>query len=485
MISSTYNSFYKLSNGDYVLINSLSGAIDTIGVEVKQFLDRIRKGDVPSRNEDYEPLYQFLEKRGYIYENRDSEWAKLLEIRDHVYRLQDTSVAGITFNVCTTYMCNLRCPYCYQGHEIHEKSHALTMTEIDKMFKAVDGILAMEKEKGRYQNATHRMMLYGGEPLLPTTRETVKEVVRRAVDEYGFRIYAITNGTFLHDYLDFFEQYKEEWDYFQISVDGPKSIHDRRRITAGGQGTFDRIVRNIDMALERGFRIALRTNINKDNVDHLEELVSFVEQKGWHEHPLFFWQISPVTDHYGDNLPNHLPEHKLLVALYEKFGDLEEFLEKYSVQLGTDLSMRTSRIRQAITSKDWVMNNPSDSCTSTPNTLPIFKECSAREHRFYAFGAEGAIYACPESVGRSEFAIGAFYPEFVINPIKHNMWDKDITDSEQCGTCSVSLFCGGGCAYSNLMRNGSITEPHCNYSHPTISTYVKRNEDIFLQVQHK
>ncbi len=29
------------------------------------------------------------------------------------------------------------------------------------------------------------------------------------------------------------------------------------------------------------------------------------------------------------------------------------------------------------------------------HSLPYFKECSAREQRFYAFGAEGLIYACP------------------------------------------------------------------------------------------
>ncbi len=36
------------------------------------------------------------------------------------------------------------------------------------------------------------------------------------------------------------------------------------------------------------------------------------------------------------------------------------------------------------------------------HSLPYFKECSAREQRFYAFGAEGLIYACPEAVGKPE-----------------------------------------------------------------------------------
>ncbi|MGR5913818.1 SPASM domain-containing protein [Bacillus pacificus] len=54
-----------------------------------------------------------------------------------------------------------------------------------------------------------------------------------------------------------------------------------------------------------------------------------------------------------------------------------------------------------------------------------------------------------------------------------------MTDSEQCSSCSISLFCGGGCAYANLMRNGAINKPYCNDSHQTISTYIKKNETAF------
>ncbi|MGR5874196.1 radical SAM protein [Bacillus pacificus] len=155
------------------------------------------------------------------------------------------------------------------------------------MFQAVDKILSMENERGRFENATHRMMLYGGEPLLPTTRKTVEQVVKRGIEEYGFRMYAITNGTFLHEFLDFLEPYKENWDYFQISIDGPKHIHDQRRITAGGTGTFDRIAANISLALERGFAVGLRTNVNKDNLAYVKELATFIEDQHWNTYPNF------------------------------------------------------------------------------------------------------------------------------------------------------------------------------------------------------
>ena len=239
------------------------------------------------------------------------------------------------------------------------------------------------------------------------------------------------------------------------------------------------IAANISLALERGFAVGLRTNVNKDNLAYVKELATFIEDQHWNTYPNFGWQVSPVTDHYGDNLPNHLPEHELLAEIYNIFGDLEEFMDKFNAKLGTDLNIRTSRIRQAIRTFDWEKVSELDSCSSVMHSLPYFKECSAREQRFYAFGAEGLIYACPEAVGKPETAVGSFFPEYNLDADKHAIWDQDITDSEQCSSCSISLFCGGGCAYANLMRNGAINKPYCNDSHQTISTYIKKNETAF------
>ncbi len=72
------------------------------------------------------------------------------------------------------------------------------------------------------------------------------------------------------------------------------------------------IAANISLALERGFAVGLRTNVNKDNLAYVKELATFIEDQHWNTYPNFGWQVSPVTDHYGDNLPNHLPEHELL-----------------------------------------------------------------------------------------------------------------------------------------------------------------------------
>lgn len=485
MIQSTYNFIHPVHNDSYILINSLSGAVDIVDSRTKQQLVMIEHFSIPDATPDELELMNFLKKRGYIFSDLTEERNMLFKVKGAMEQMTAKSPWGMTFNVCTTYACNLRCPYCYQGHEIHEDGRSLSDDEIDKMFEAINNIIQMEEDRGRFIGAKHRMVLYGGEPMLPGTRHAVEKIVDRAVNQYGFRMCAITNGTFLHQFLDIFQPYREQWDFFQISIDGPKSIHDNRRIMAGGQGTFDRIVQNVDLALERGFAVAVRTNVNKENVGYLPELASFIEQRGWNNIHHFGWQVTPVTNHFGEEMPDHLPEHEFLIALYELFGDLDTFVDKYNAKLGTVINMRTSRLRNAFGSFDWTKVAMMDGCTDSAITsVPHFKECSAREQRFYSFGTEGLIYACPDSVGRAETAIGTFYPQYELNREEHNKWNRGITDSEECTECSISLFCGGGCAYANLMRNGDITKPYCNYAFETIEAYLEQSKMMITSRSH-
>ncbi|MNJ68723.1 hypothetical protein D3C77_649930 [compost metagenome] len=75
--------------------------------------------------------------------------------------------------------------------------------------------------------------------------------------------------------------------------------------------------------------------------------------------------------------------------------------------------------------------------------------------------------------------IGTYYPKLVIDISRFNNWFQDITDSVKCRSCNVSLFCGGACAYNNLLQNKSINEPVCKNCHETIEEYIKSIEYKF------
>jgi uncharacterized protein len=63
---------------------------------------------------------------------------------------------------------------------------------------------------------------------------------------------------------------------FQISLDGPRAQHDRKRIRPGGLGTFDRIWENL-LALRRRpdrFHVTIRLHIDRDNLDTIPEVLA-------------------------------------------------------------------------------------------------------------------------------------------------------------------------------------------------------------------
>jgi len=62
---------------------------------------------------------------------------------------------------------------------------------------------------------------------------------------------------------------------FQISFDGPRELHDKKRIMAGGKGTFDQIWENL-LALRgvtRAFKVTVRVHVARDNVQAMEQFI--------------------------------------------------------------------------------------------------------------------------------------------------------------------------------------------------------------------
>jgi uncharacterized protein len=58
---------------------------------------------------------------------------------------------------------------------------------------------------------------------------------------------------------------------YQISFDGPREFHDRKRVLPGGKGTFDRIWRNVIgmRSVGRDFRVTVRLHVDRDNRNSL------------------------------------------------------------------------------------------------------------------------------------------------------------------------------------------------------------------------
>jgi uncharacterized protein len=119
---------------------------------------------------------------------------------------------------------------------------------------------------------------FGGEPLL--ARDIVEDIQQHAlglVDRYpemSFDAGMTTNGYFLTPEV-LTGLVELGVISYQITIDGARETHDRRRIQANGQGTFDRIWQNLleTRAVMKRFDILVRLHIDQDSVDEADEMI--------------------------------------------------------------------------------------------------------------------------------------------------------------------------------------------------------------------
>ncbi|MBI5364467.1 MAG: radical SAM protein, partial [Planctomycetes bacterium] len=166
--------------------------------------------------------------------------------------------------VMPTEACNFRCTYCYEDFALGRMEERV--------------VLALLRFLDRRLPNTERVDLswFGGEPLLAA--DVIRRVLRRAREHAHVELRSdiTTNAWKLSRALceELVDLGISSW---QISFDGPKEVHDRRRMRLGGQGTFDRVWRNVTAlrAVERDFDVRLRVHADKEN---LAELPRFLEQ---------------------------------------------------------------------------------------------------------------------------------------------------------------------------------------------------------------
>lgn len=92
----------------------------------------------------------------------------------------------------------------------------------------------------------------------------------------------------------------------QITLDGPREVHNHSRVhkDGPGTGTFDKIVENISHLLSARVRIHLRVNVTRINAPRLGELAQIARERRWDTYPHFKAYVAPV--HYPSKTP--LPE---------------------------------------------------------------------------------------------------------------------------------------------------------------------------------
>lgn len=228
---SAYNFIYDdLGKDQIVFYNSRTGALAVVHEDqYKQYKGFQEKG---KEIEDAEFLKNLL-KCGYLLPAEVDE--KFLIKTNMMQGRYNKNLLSLT--IAPTMACNFRCIYCFEkGHYGNSLMDGETQIALMNFIKShLDGVKNI--------NVTW----FGGEPLLGmSVIESLSEQIIALCEEKELQYQAgiITNGYLLTpENAEKLKKYNVR--YAQVTVDGPKEIHNERRPTVNGQGTYDVIMNNL------------------------------------------------------------------------------------------------------------------------------------------------------------------------------------------------------------------------------------------------
>ncbi len=449
-----------------LLVHGYSGAFDLVSRRVVAYLREREQTKSPK------PLYgewsddppvdradrwvpsaatlALLQRRGYLTGMTVDEEAEFFAAQAGTLHAASRARMPM-YVVMPTYDCNLRCGYCFQDHM---RTDAALAHLLRPMSTAIaDRIIAalpqfeLRHGIGPHNVSSRPFMFFGGEPLLAQSLSIVEYFIDKARAAGPATFAAVTNGTELHVFEHLLGPGKI--DGLQITLDGPPSRHDSRRIHADGSGSFEAIARNVSLALERGVRVNIRSNVDRTNIGDLPELATEFDQRGWTAFPNFSSYVEPVMD-TAFGTPGRRSQLFNSFELNAEIGQLRERFPAMAT-VGTRDDALTQRARR-IFARDG------------ETTMDMRASFCGAHSGMYILDAFGDVYACWERTGDKNIRIGWIDPsgslQFVAER-EQNWRQRTVVSNPTCRRCRFALYCGGGCAVLAEAANG--TTMHANY----------------------
>ncbi len=230
--------------------------------QLEKLLDELNKGEYTL--EEIQCIEKLMKKGILISDNQD-ELAEL-EFLENKTKYQTDQ---LNMMVVVTNACNFRCEYCVQEHEIKNLSS-----------NAEHNILEFIKNNAKIKrNIT--ISWFGGEPLLKFA--DIKRMLHKACqygDEYGCKITSdITTNGYLLNEQNIREMKQLNVKSIQITIDGDRELHNKRRYLAGAGETYDKIKENLIKVSEQNIFVILRINIDEKNVDTATNILSEIPEQ--------------------------------------------------------------------------------------------------------------------------------------------------------------------------------------------------------------
>ncbi len=341
---------------------------------------------------------------------------ELLETRNNRARI-------FSLHVEPTIQCQFECGYCFENGI--DRGQGMS----DEVFQQSVSWL------GQYLNnhpevEVLRVIFFGGEPLLR------KDIVKKSLVAYSqlaidrrleYMTEIITNAELLtEDIARVLSGYN--WKRVQITLDGPKEIHDARRYGKNDRPTFDQIWANVLMLARSEYvpAVDIRLSLDHSNAEHIPRLLEFMAEAG-------------VQDR---------------IRLSIGFIESSFFVQVRGVK-------ETWQARQAL--KVW--QTARNLGFKIPDEYASGPLCVAQAKHSAVLQPDGNLQKCFCTSRQNKHAFGDIFAEssgHTRDPRYENFKRLDDCIDEECPYIPI---CGGGCTYHAVVENGGTDESfsarHC------------------------
>ena len=360
-----------------------------------------------------------------------AEAGAVARINPAVAQVRKFPLTTIVLNVNTG--CNLSCTYCYK-EDLATPSKGERMA-VETAIKSIELLLRESPDQPHYN-----VVFFGGEPL--SNMKLIREVVAYAEPRFkahGARVdfTLTTNATLLTEALvDWFDEHRFG---ITVSMDGPKTLHDRNRITVGGKGSYDVVRKKVDMLLARyrarpvGCRVTLTSGVTD-----VEEIFRHLhEEIGFHE-----VGFGPVTS--GPISTFNLTGDELA----DVFAGMKRLGRRYLGQALQGHNFAFGNMHQLMT----------DIYEGNKKQLP----CGAGV-ALLAVDKNGGLNLCHRFTG-SDMPLFGDVDKGIDKPRLASFIELRLDrKGSGCETCRIRNLCSGGCYHESYAKYGDANHPTYHY----------------------
>lgn len=338
--------------------------------------------------------------------------------------------------ILPTLACNLSCVYCY------EKEKPIHMSE-ETAKKIINYIRYSLKEGVKDIGITW----YGGEPLLKYDlicwlSSRIQQLCRE--NKAKFRITLITNGVLLS--LKRLNRLKKlGLKDIQITIDGPRAIHDKRKPAKDGKSSFDRILNNLQL-ISPYIPIDIRVNVDNSNENYIKDLVDILSKLN----------LPKSTRIYFENVRGEGRACKnscVFSNLFDNKGFAKKALqmEHYAHQKGLTL-------------------------LAFPENAP--KMCSATADNALVIEPDGTLQKCYTLVGKKKESIGNVSDGIIYNENTLKWSSFDPFNLPKCKKCKFMPICWGGCPLRALKDKTIKSCPTLRYNTKDLLRLMSKEKNV-------